>query len=141
MGAFLLSKLFGISGFSCFCHRAYSKTWKPRKIFTRSFFDYLSNFEHSPRHFVLSKHNLQSVAQSYQWAFTIIALKWLFWLLKPKSCLGNKLMTFQQFSGNGNRKTMGVFNLESFLCIFGISGFSFFTIEHIRKHGNHGKFW
>ena len=33
-----------------------------------------------------------------------------------------------------------LFDLESFLLISGISGFSFFTIEHIRKVGNHGKF-
>ena len=32
------------------------------------------------------------------------------------------------------------FYLESFLLISGISGFSFFAIEHIRKHGIHGKF-
>ena len=32
------------------------------------------------------------------------------------------------------------FNLKSFLLISGISGFSFFAIEHIRKPGNHGKF-
>ena len=49
-------------------------------------------------------------------------------------------MAFQQFSSNGSRKTIGVFNLESFLLISGISGFSFFAIEYIRKHGNHGKF-
>ena len=28
---------------------------------------------------------------------------------------------------------MGVFNLESFLCVFGLSGFSFFAIEHSSK--------
>ena len=33
----------------------------------------------------------------------------------------------------------GVFYLESFLLISGISGFSFFAIEHIRKPGIHGK--
>ena len=31
------------------------------------------------------------------------------------------------------------FYLESFLLISGISGFSFFAIEHIRTPGNHGK--
>ena len=35
---------------------------------------------------------------------------------------------------------MGVLNLESFLLIYGISGFLLFAIEHIRKPGNHGKF-
>ena len=32
------------------------------------------------------------------------------------------------------------FYLESFLSISGVSGFSFFTIEHIRKPGIYGKF-
>ena len=32
------------------------------------------------------------------------------------------------------------FYLESFLLISGISGFSFFATEHIRKPGNYGKF-
>ena len=80
-----------------FGHRAYSKTRKPRKIFTSSFFKVLSlfiwYFEHSSRHFVLLKQNLQSIAQSYQWAFTTIPLKWLFWLLKRKSCLGKWLFS------------------------------------------------
>ena len=31
-------------------------------------------------------------------------------------------------------------NLESFLLISGISGFSFLAIEQIQKPGNHGKF-
>ena len=31
-----------------------------------------------------------------------------------------------------------LFYLESFLLISGISGFSFFAIEHIRKLGDHG---
>ena len=34
----------------------------------------------------------------------------------------------------------GFFYLESFLLISGISGFSFFAIEHIRKPGILGKF-
>ena len=33
-----------------------------------------------------------------------------------------------------------LFYLASFLWISGISEFSFFTTEHIRKPGNHGKF-
>ena len=33
-----------------------------------------------------------------------------------------------------------LFYLESFFLISGISGFSFFTIEHIRKPGIYGKF-
>ena len=36
---------------------------------------------------------------------------------------------------------MGVLNLESSLLIYGISGFLFFAIKHIRKPGNHGKFF
>ena len=102
---------------------------------------YLSDFSNSSTHFVCSEHNLQSVAFSYQWAFTIIALKWIFSLLKPRSCLGNKLIAVQQFYSNANRKTMSVFNLERFLFIYSISEFSFFAIKHIIKHGNHGKFW
>ena len=49
------------------------------------------------------QNTICSVSQSYQWAFAIIALKWVFWLLKPKWCLGKKFMAFQQFSSNGNR--------------------------------------
>ena len=118
-----------------FCHRAYSKTRNPRKIFISTFFEELRvfiwfwalfrYFVHSghnsqfvtdsyqwasawkwllkPRCFVDNKLIALCVAQSYQWRFTIIALKWLFWLLKPKSCLGKKLMAFQQFSSNCNR--------------------------------------
>ena len=33
-----------------------------------------------------------------------------------------------------------LFYLESFLLISGISGFSFYAVEHIQKPGNHGKF-
>ena len=33
------------------------------------------------------------------------------------------------------------FDLETFLLISGISGFSVFAIEHIRKPGIHGKFY
>ena len=83
-----------------FYHRAYSKTRKPRKIFIGSFFEVLRLFicfEHFSRHFVRSEHNSWSATQSYQWAFTIIALKRLFWLLKPESCLGKKLMVFSSF--------------------------------------------
>ena len=40
------------------------------------------------------QNNLQSVAQSYQWVFTIITLKWLFLLLKPKWYLDSKLVAF-----------------------------------------------
>ena len=61
-------------------------------------------------------------------------------LLKPKWYLDIKLEAFYQFSSNGNRKQWVLFYLESFLLISGISGFSFFVIEHIRKPGNHGKF-
>ena len=45
-----------------------------------------------------------------------------------------------RFPSNGNRQQRAVFYLESFILISGISGFSFFAIEHIRKSGNHGKF-
>ena len=33
-----------------------------------------------------------------------------------------------------------LFDLETFLLVYGISEFSFFAIEHIRKPGNRGKF-
>ena len=65
----------GFSGFSFFCHGAYLKTRKPRKIFRSSFLEVLRlviSFEHFTRHFVRSRCNSQSVAQSYQLAFTII---------------------------------------------------------------------
>ena len=63
----------------------------------------------------------------------IKAWKWLFLLVKPKWCLDIKLEAFHQFSRNGNRKQLVLFYLESLLLISGISGFSFFVIEHIRK--------
>ena len=63
----------------------------------------------------------------------IKAWKWLFLLVKPKCCLDIKLEAFYQFSRNSNRKQLVLFYLESFLLISGISGFSFFVIEHIRK--------
>ena len=48
-----------------------------------------------------SRHNSQIDAQSCQWASTIIAWKRLFWLLKLRSYLDNKLIAFQQFFSNG----------------------------------------
>ena len=71
---------------------------------------------------------------------TIEAWKWLLLLLKPKWYLDIKLVAFQQFSSNGNHSQWVLFDLESFLLISGISEFSFFAIEHIRKPRNHGKF-
>ena len=35
---------------------------------------------------------------------------------------------------------MGVFYLQSFLLISGIFDLLFFALEHIQKHGDHGKF-
>ena len=49
----------------------------------------------------------------------------LFLLLKPKQYVDNKQIAFQQFSNNGKAFTLGAFDLESFLLISGISGFSF----------------
>ena len=86
------------------------------------------------------RRNYQSVVQDHQRELTIEACKWLFLLLKPKWYLDIKLEAFYQFSSNGNRKQWVLFYLESFLLIFGISGFSSFVMEHIRKPGNHGKF-
>ena len=86
------------------------------------------------------RKNYQSVAQDHQRELTIEAWKWLFLLLKPKWYLIIKLEAFYQFPSNGNRKQWVLFYLESFLLISGVSGFSFFAIEHIRKPGNHGKF-
>ena len=79
------------------------------------------------------RRNYQSVAQDHQRELTIEAGKWFFLLLKPKWYLNLKLVAFYQFSGNGNRKQWVLFYLESFLLISGISGFSFFVIEHIPK--------
>ena len=56
-----------------------------------------------------------------------------FLLLKPKWYLDIKLEAFHQFSSNGNCKQCVLFYVESFLLISGISWFSFFVIEHIRK--------
>ena len=78
MDAFLFRKLFiDFQHFQVFvfCHKAYLKTWKPQKIFRSSFLDVLKlviYFEHFTRCFVRSRCNSQSVAQSYQLAFTII---------------------------------------------------------------------
>ena len=47
MGVFLFRKFsvdFRHFRVFVFCHRAYSKTWKPRKIFRSSFFEVLSTF-------------------------------------------------------------------------------------------------
>ena len=74
------------------------------------------------------------------WCAYIEAWKWLFLLLKPKWYLDIKLVAFSQFSSNENRKQWVLFYLQSFLLIYGISGFSFFVIEDIRKPGNHGRF-
>ena len=54
-------------------------------------------------------------------------------LLKPKWYVDNKLIAFQQFSSNIKALTLGPLDLESFLLISGVSGFSFFAIEHIRN--------
>ena len=60
-----------------FCHRAYSKIRKPRKILISSFFEalrlYLSSFEHSYRCFEHSGHNPKSDAQSHQGVLSIEA--------------------------------------------------------------------
>ena len=130
--------------FGSFYHRAYSKTRKPWKFFRSSFFEVLKLFiwfREIPRHFVCSRQNSQSVAKDHQRNLTIKAWEWLFLLLKPKWYLDIKLDAFYQFPSSGNCKQWVLFYLESFLLISGISGFSFFfTIEHIRKPINHGKF-
>ena len=102
--------------------------------------DYLSHFKHFPRHFVCSRQNSQSFAQDHQKELTIEAWEWLFLILKPKWYLDIKLEAFYQFSSNGNCKQWVLFYLKSFVLIPGISGFSFFATEHIRKPGNHGQF-
>ena len=84
--------------------------------------------------------NTSKIIKGHQRELTIKAWQWLFWLLKPKWYLDIKLEAFYQFSSNGNRKQWVFFYLESFVLISGISGFSLFAIEHIRKPGNHGKF-
>ena len=79
-----------------FCHRAYSKTQKPQKIFRSLFLKVLSlfDFEHFPKHFVCSRQSSQGVAQSYQGALTVEAWNWLSLLLKPKWYIDNKLIDF-----------------------------------------------
>ena len=66
----------------------------------------------------------------YCYCFKVTFL--VIWLLKPKWCFGNKFMAFQHFSSKPLLLAMGVFN-ESFLCIFGLSGFLFFAIEHYSE--------
>ena len=126
-----------------FTHRAYSKTWNPHKISISSFFKVLwlfNWFQELFWSFCMSRRNHQSVAQGHQRELTLKAWKWLFLLLKPKWYLSIKLEAFYQFSSNDDRKQWVLFYLESFLLISGISGFSFFVIEHIGKPRNHGKF-
>ena len=80
-----------------FCHRAYSKTRKPREIFRSSVFEVSSLiicFEHFAKYFVCSRQNSQGVTQSYQGALTIEAWNWLFLLLRPKWYVDNKLIAF-----------------------------------------------
>ena len=77
--SFLLTS--DISGFSFFSIDYIQK--QPRKVFISSFlsvlrlFDYLSDFENSSRHFVLSEHNKESAAQSYclKVGFLVIKVK------------------------------------------------------------------
>ena len=121
-----------------FCHRAYSKTRKPRKILISSFLKVLRLF--STFHFVRWGCNSQSVAPIHQGKLNIEAWKWLFLLLKPKWNLDNKLVAFSNFLVMATVRDECFFYLRSLLWISGISGFSFFAIEHIRKPGNHGKF-
>ena len=125
-----------------FCHRTYSKTRKPRKILIRSFLKVLrlSIFEHFSKHFVRWGRNSQSVAQIHQSELNIEAWKWLFLLLKPKWNLDNKLVAFSNFLVMATVRDECFFYLRSLLWISGISGFSLFAIEHIRKPGIHGKF-
>ena len=55
---------------------------------------------------------------------------------------GKMLLRYQtgSSSANGNCQQWVFSNLEGFFMISGVSGFSYFAIKHIRKHGNHGKF-
>ena len=73
MGAFLFKKHFiDFRHFRVFvfCHRAYSKTQKPRKIFRSSFFEVLSLFIWFSSTFLsilcVQDKNSQGVAQCYQ---------------------------------------------------------------------------
>ena len=72
--------------------------------------------------------------RTYHWVWKVAFL-----LLKPKWYLNIKLEAFYQFSSNDNRKQWVLFYLESFLLISGISRFSFFVMEHIRKPEKSGK--
>ena len=102
LGAFWFRKLcVGFRHFRvfAFCHRAYSKTRKPRKIFSSSVFEVLSLiicFEHFAKHFACSRQNSQGVTQSYQGALTIEAWNWLFLLLKLLSTIFYQIFIFHQ---------------------------------------------
>ena len=133
----------GISGFSFFAIENIQNletTKNFQKLIFRGIKSIYLIFEPFSKHFLCSWQNSQGVAQSYQEALTIKAWNWLFLLSKPKWYVDNELIVFQQFSNNIKVFTLGPLDLESFLLISGISGFSFFAIEHIRKPGNHGKF-
>ena len=126
-----------------FCHKAYSKTRKPRKIFRSSFFEVLILFiwfRALSQAFCVFMTKLSRCCSKYQEALTIEPWNWLFLLLKTKWYVDKNLIAFQQFSSNIKAFRLGLLDLESFLLISGVSGFSFFAIEHIRKPGNHEKF-
>ena len=110
-------------------HKAYSKTLKPQKIFISPFFEVLRlicDFQHFSRHFVRSEHNSLSAAQSHQWTCTIIAWKWLFWLLKSRWYLDNKLIAFSQFFSNGKPLKFGALLTYKVFCQFpAFPGFRF----------------
>ena len=85
---------------------------------------------------MISGYTHQGVAQSYQRAIIIEASKWLFLLLKPRWYLRQQIGSFfSSFLAMATVNNRCFFYLESFILISDFSGFSFFAIEHIQKHG------
>ena len=103
-----------------FCHRAYSSTFLSILCVQDKTFEVLLR--------VIKEHLLLKLEIDF------------FLLLKQKWYVDNKLIVFSSFLVTVKCLHWVLLYLESFLLISGISGFSFFAIEHIRKPGNHGKF-
>ena len=131
------------SGFSCFCHKVCSRTRQPQKVLISIFFEELRLYLTLSTFLSITcaqgtnliKQFSKVSTKTYHWSLKVVLL-----FLEANCYLDLKLVAFSKFSSNVNRQQRAVFYLESSVLISGISGFSFFDIEHIWKPGNHEKF-
>ena len=104
-----------------FYHRAYSKTRKPRKTSISSFFEVLRLFIWFWAlfyAFCTFRTQFTKCCSKLSMSIYYYCFQWLFWLLKPKSCLGNKFVAFQLFSSNGNRYSNECFQFRKLSVYF-----------------------